>query len=70
MTIENLRILILFLVGIIFIASYFFSEKNEFFSFIAYFPRKRKGSVKSGSIVFGAAFILVAIYNLIVELSK
>ena len=70
MPIDYLKIIIPFLVGILFVASYFYSEKNEFFKFFAYFPRKRKGSVKTGSIIFGAAFTLVALYNLLIEIYK
>jgi hypothetical protein len=55
-----------FIVGILFIASYFLADKNEFFHFLAYFPRKREGSIRIGSLVFGAAFILIAIYNLFI----
>ena len=64
------KILMPLLAGLLFISSYFLSEKNEFFKFIAYFPQKREGSIKAGSIIFGSAFILVAIYNLFAELFK
>lgn len=70
MPIDYLKIIIPFLVGLLFITSYFYSEKNELFKFLAYFPRKRKGSVKAGPLFFGAAFILVALYNLLIETSK
>ena len=53
--------------GILFIISYFFSEKNEFFSFFAYFPRKRKGSLKIGSLVFGIVFLIIAFYNYLIS---
>jgi hypothetical protein len=52
------------IVGILFIVSYFLADKSEFFHFLAYFPRKREGSIRIGSVVFGAAFLLIAIYNL------
>lgn len=51
------------LVGILFVVSYFLSDKYFFFEFIAYFPRKREGSVKIGSLIFGIIFILISIYN-------
>jgi len=54
------------IVGVLFITSYFFSDKNEFFHWLAYFPRKREGSMKIGAVVFGAAFILIALYNCLV----
>lgn len=51
------------LVGILFVVSYFLSDKHFFFEFIAYFPRRREGSVKIGSLIFGVVFILISIYN-------
>jgi len=51
------------IVGVLFILSYFLSDKNEFFHLLAYFPRKREGSIKIGAVVFGGAFILIAFYN-------
>jgi len=56
------------LVGLLFVSAYFLPERGEFFKFLAYSPRKREGSRKIGSIVFGAALTLVAIYNLFAEL--
>ena len=70
MPIDYLKIIIPFLAGLLFITSYFCSEKNEFFKFFAYFPRKRKDSLKTGSFVFGAALTLVALYNLLIEIYK
>ena len=70
MEFDFFKILMPLIGGVLFITSYFLSEKNEFFKFIAYFPRKREGSIKAGSIVFGAVFILIGIYNLFLELSK
>jgi energy-coupling factor transporter transmembrane protein EcfT len=52
--------------GILFIVSYVFSEKNEFFNLIAHFPRKRKGSIKIGSLIFGLVFLIIAIYNYLI----
>jgi hypothetical protein len=59
-----LKVLIPFLFGVLFISSYFFAQKNEFFHFLAYFPRQRTGSIKVGSLVFGFAFIIVSLINL------
>ena len=50
------------LIGILFVASYFLSEKNYFFEYLAYFPRKKKGSTKAGSLIFGSIIIAIAIY--------
>ncbi|RLB38088.1 MAG: hypothetical protein DRH20_06475 [Deltaproteobacteria bacterium] len=50
-------------VGILFIISFFFADRNEFFNFLAYFPRKREGSIKIGSLIFGIIFVIVALYN-------
>ena len=50
-------------VGIIFILSYFLADRNEFFNFLAYFPRKREGSIKFGSLIFGGSFVIVSLYN-------
>ena len=52
--------------GALFIVSYFFSEKNEFFHFLAYFPRKRESSIKIGSLIFGIVFLIIAFYNYII----
>lgn len=57
------RIIMAFSIGILFIISYFLEDKNDFFNFIAYFPRKRKGSIKAGSLIFGIIFIIIAIYH-------
>jgi hypothetical protein len=43
--------------GMLFILSYFFSEKNEFFNFLAHFPRKREDSLKIGSVIFWDNFL-------------
>ena len=50
-------------VGLLFIISFFFADRNEFFNFLAYFPRKREGSIKIGSLIFGGIFVIVALYN-------
>ena len=50
-------------VGLLFIISFFFADRNEFFNFLAYFPRKREGSIKIGSLIFGIIFVIVALYN-------
>ena len=57
------KVIMPLLAGTLFITSYFLADMNEFFRFFAYFPRKRKGSVRFGSLIFGAAFIIVGIYN-------
>jgi len=59
-----LRVLIPFLFGVLFISSYFLADKNEFFHFIAYFPRNKTGRIKAGPLVFGLAFIIVSFINL------
>ena len=62
--ISNLSMVLMpLLVGLLFIVSYFFADKNEFFHFLAYFPRKREGSLKIGSLIFGIIFVIVAFYN-------
>ena len=64
--ITNLAEIIMpFTVGILFIISFFFSDRNVFFNFLAYFPRKRDGSIKSGSLIFGIIFVIIAVYNLL-----
>ncbi len=45
------QVLMPLLVGVLFVISYFLSDKYFFFEFIAYFPRKREGSVKVGSLI-------------------
>ena len=62
MSIYSIQIVIGFAVGFLFIVSYFFSDKNFLFQFLAYFPRKRKGSVKIGSLIFGLVFVLISTY--------
>lgn len=57
------KVIMPLLVGLLFVISYLFANKNEFFQFIAYFPRRREGSIKIGSLIFGIVFILVALYN-------
>jgi len=54
-------------VGVLFVISFFFSDKNELFRFLAYFPRKRERSVKAGSLVFGVALIIVGLFNLVTK---
>ena len=62
---KNSKVVMPLIVGILFVASYFLADKSEFFNFLAYFPRKREGSIRFGSLVFGTAFLLIAIYNLL-----
>ena len=57
------KVIMPLLAGLLFIISYFLADKNEFFRFFAYFPRKREGSIKIGSLIFGIVFIIVALYN-------
>ena len=51
------------LVGALFVASYFLADKHYFFEFLAYFPRKREKNVKIGPLIFGGAFLLIALFN-------
>ena len=57
------KVIMPLVVGTLFVVSYFFSEKNEFFNFLAHFPRKREGSIKIGSLIFGLVFLIIALYN-------
>jgi len=66
--ISNLfKVIMPFFVGILFVLSYFFSEKNEFFHFFAYFPRRRESSIKIGSLIFGIVFLIIAFYNYLIS---
>jgi hypothetical protein len=60
-TYEIIKIVGLVLFGLVFVLSYFLAEKNWFFEYLAYFPRKRKGAQKIGGLVFGCGFWVVAI---------
>ena len=64
MSLDLLKVAMPLAVGVLFVLSYFLSDKHFIFEFLAYFPRKKPGSVKAGSLVFGVVFILVALYNL------
>ena len=62
---NSFQIIIPAIVGILFVASYFLADKNSFFGFLAYFPRKREGSMKVGGLAFGCGFLIVALINYI-----
>lgn len=64
MSLDLLKIAMPFVVGVLFVMSYFFSDKHFIFEFLAYFPRRRSNSIKAGSLIFGIVFILVAVYNI------
>jgi len=57
---EAIRLIMLMLAGLMFVVSYFMADKNWFFELLAYFPRKRKGSVKIGGLAFGLGLWTVA----------
>jgi hypothetical protein len=60
---ESIKIVLLALLGLLFFVSYFLADKNWFFEYLAYFPRKRKGAQKIGGLVFGCGFWVIAIIN-------
>jgi len=57
------KVIVPLAVGALFICSFFLAEKNQFFKYLAYFPRKRERSLKVGSLIFGIVFVIVAFYN-------
>lgn len=62
---EIISVVALTFVGLLFFLSYFLAEKNAFFEYLAYFPRKREKSVKIGGLIFGRALWVVAILHII-----
>jgi len=65
-----LKALIPVTAGIIFILSYFFPDRNEFLRFFAHFPGGGKVRTRITPLLIGLAFILVAVFNLVREVSK
>lgn len=60
---QSIQIVLLALLGLLFFVSYFLADKNWFFEYLAYFPRKRKGAQKIGGLVFGCGFWVIAIIS-------
>jgi len=62
-SLQIIRILLAFFVGLLFVLSYFLADKHWFFEWLAYFPRRRKGALKVSGLIFGCVLWLIAIYH-------